>query len=124
MVFSTYMTLFYSMLLGMVGVLCRYFAMQVFGGVTFPWATLVVNAVGSAIIGYLFGSTPPGAYSPFMVAVMVGFLGALTTFSSFSLETLKLIQSGAVFLGFTFIIANNLLSLGLCFAGYFLGKHY
>lgn len=66
-------------------------------GETFPWGTLVVNVVGSAIIGVLaaFGDSariglPPEARQ----FLMVGVLGGFTTFSSFSLQTLRLAQDG------------------------------
>lgn len=62
----------------------------------FPWGTLAVNALGSFLMGLLFVlflermATGPEVRS----AVLVGFLGAFTTFSTFSMETLTLIQEG------------------------------
>lgn len=65
---------------------------------TFPWGTLSVNVVGSALIGVLAGlgdsqrfGLPPEARA----FLMLGVLGGFTTFSSFSLETLRLLQDGA-----------------------------
>jgi CrcB protein len=67
-------------------------------GETFPWGTLIVNVVGSFIIGFFATLTGPGgrvyvgsAVSQF---VMIGFLGGYTTFSSFSLQTLNLVGDG------------------------------
>jgi CrcB protein len=82
-------------------------------GETFPWGTLVVNVVGSAIIGVLaaFGDSarvglPPEA----RLFLMVGVLGGFTTFSSFSLQTLRLMQDG----DWTRAAANVLLSVVVC----------
>ena len=65
---------------------------------TFPWGTFTVNVVGSALIGLLAGlgdsqrfGLPPEARA----FLMIGVLGGFTTFSSFSLETLRLLQDGA-----------------------------
>lgn len=67
-------------------------------GETFPWGTLIVNVAGSFIIGFFATLTGPGgrvfvssAASQF---VMLGFCGGFTTFSSFSLQTLNLLQDG------------------------------
>ncbi|MBM3853704.1 MAG: fluoride efflux transporter CrcB, partial [Verrucomicrobia bacterium] len=66
-------------------------------GETFPWGTLVVNVSGSALIGVLAAwadsarvGLPPEARQ----FLMVGVLGGYTTFSSFSLQTLRLLQDG------------------------------
>lgn len=67
-------------------------------GETFPWGTLVVNVVGSFIIGFFGTLTSPDGRllvgSTSRQFVMSGFCGGFTTFSSFSLQTLNLIQDG------------------------------
>lgn len=65
----------------------------------FPWATLVVNAVGSFLIGlffvYLSGEKASIAHAEEMKAfLMIGMMGGFTTFSSFSLQTLELTRGG------------------------------
>ena len=80
----------------------RYGVSRVFAfwvGETFPWGTLVVNVVGSFLIGFLAGlGTDPN--SRFIIApdlrqfLLVGVCGGFTTFSSFSLQTLELIREG------------------------------
>ena len=64
-----------------------------------PWGTMFVNVVGSFIIGFFAALTAPeGRYPvPFIGRqfVMVGFCGGYTTFSSFSLQTVELMQRGA-----------------------------
>jgi CrcB protein len=67
-------------------------------GETFPWGTLFVNVLGSLIIGFF--ATMTGPEGKWLVSgntrqfVMVGVLGGFTTFSSFSLQTLALVQQG------------------------------
>lgn len=67
-------------------------------GETFPWGTIIINVVGSFLIGLIATSTGPD--SRFMVSaaarqfMMMGVMGGFTTFSSFSLQTLRLAQDG------------------------------
>lgn len=67
-------------------------------GETFPWGTLIVNVVGSFIIGFFATLTGPDgrvfASSAARQFVMIGFCGGYTTFSSFSIQTLNLVQDG------------------------------
>lgn len=61
-----------------------------------PWGTLVANLAGGYLIGALvaFFQAHPGIDPVWRVALITGFLGALTTFSTFSLETVSLLQNG------------------------------
>lgn len=86
-----------------VGGVARYLASVLFMsqvGDGFPWSTLFVNVTGSFIIGFYSALTGPDGRlfaSPRQRQfVMVGFCGGYTTFSAFSLETLRLVQSGNV----------------------------
>jgi CrcB protein len=67
-------------------------------GETFPWGTLLVNVVGSFIIGFVATITGPDGrlFMPTIARqfIMVGFCGGFTTFSSFSLQTLNLVNDG------------------------------
>ncbi|HXF71324.1 MAG TPA: CrcB family protein [Actinomycetota bacterium] len=58
----------------------------------FPLSTLVVNVSGSAALGILAGAAGPGGVPPLLGA---GFLGAFTTFSTFTYETVRLLEDGA-----------------------------
>jgi CrcB protein len=67
-------------------------------GETFPWGTLIVNVLGSFIIGLFATLTAPDGRifvgSAARQFVMIGILGGYTTFSSFSLQTLELVHDG------------------------------
>ncbi len=83
------------------GALLRLFASQMLAstaGTGFPWGTLFVNVAGSFLIGlYAAISAPHGRIPGTLMQrnfVMTGFCGGFTTFSAFSLETLRLAQSG------------------------------
>jgi CrcB protein len=58
----------------------------------FPWGTLTVNLVGSAVLGALLGAGPSHAVT---ALVGTGFCGALTTFSTFGYETVRLLEAGS-----------------------------
>jgi len=90
-------------------------------GASFPWGTLLINVVGSFVIG-LFGALtladgPMPASAELRVFVMVGICGGFTTFSSFSLQTVDLLQAGETAAVAFYIVA----SVALCLAGTFLG---
>ncbi len=97
------------------GVIARAF------GETFPWGTIIVNASGSLIIGFLATLmspdgrllVPPDART----FLMIGLCGGYTTFSSFSLQTLNLVRDGE----WLWATANVLFSLTLCLAAVWLG---
>lgn len=90
-------------------------------GETFPWGTLIVNVVGSFIIGFFAALTGPGGRmyvgSGVSQFVMIGFCGGFTTFSSFSLQTLVLANDGE----WLRVGANIAGSLTLCLAAVWAG---
>jgi CrcB protein len=88
-------------------------------GASFPYGTLLVNLVGSLLIGFLsFALVERIAVSEELrLAVLVGVLGGFTTFSTFSLDTINLIQQG----NFVSAIANVVLSVSVCLLACFLG---
>lgn len=91
-------------------------------GETFPWGTLLVNVLGSFIIGFVATLTSPDGRifvsSTTRLAIMAGFCGGYTTFSSFSLQTLNLINDGE----FLYAGANITLSVVLCLAAVWAGS--
>ncbi|MFC5261124.1 fluoride efflux transporter CrcB [Kribbella qitaiheensis] len=84
----------------------------------FPWGTFTVNVVGSAILGFVTGATS-GADVPHWVQLLVGtgFCGALTTYSTFSYETLRLFERGSRFTAALNVAASILAALGSAYLG-------
>lgn len=85
----------------------------------FPYGTLVVNVIGSLLMGFLYvWLLERVAEGPALRAfLLVGLLGAFTTFSTFSLETLNLVESGQT----AKALANILISVTLCISAAGLG---
>jgi len=109
---------------GALGSLCRWWLSELFlrlGLGFFPWATLLANVSGSFLIGLVAALTGPDGrvvvQPELRLAVMVGFCGGYTTFSSFSLQTLALVQGG----NFREAAANVILSLVVCLLAVWLG---
>lgn len=77
-------------------------------GASFPYGTLIVNIVGCFIIGaFMTAATERFVVSPYWrLLITVGFVGGLTTFSSFSFETLTLLGEGAHLSAMTNLLAN------------------
>ncbi|NOY72420.1 MAG: fluoride efflux transporter CrcB [Gammaproteobacteria bacterium] len=100
---------------GAVGAVARYgLANSIYTmlGRGFPYGTLVVNLVGSLLMGFLFVFLLEriNVGPEIRAAIIVGFLGSFTTFSTFSMETLTLINQGA----YTKAALNIILSVVLC----------
>jgi fluoride exporter len=111
---------------GAVGTLARYalagFTHRVYAG-TFPMGTLVVNLLGSLVIGFLWGISKSRNISPNSRSfVFIGLLGGFTTFSTYALETMNLLRENEVRQALTNILATNLLGLVLVFAGFLMAK--
>jgi CrcB protein len=107
---------------GSLGAVARYmvslWAAERFGA-GFPYGTLIANVVGCFIIGaFMTLATERFIVSPYWrLLVTVGFIGGLTTFSSFSYETFKLLEEAETNLA----VYNTLLNVGLGFAATWLG---
>ena len=106
---------------GAFGALSRYglalLAINLFGK-GFPFGTLIANFVGSLLMGLLFGLVEAEHLVPeARMALGVGFLGALTTFSTFSLDTLLLMQHG----DWLKALLNVFLNVGLSLTAAYIG---
>jgi CrcB protein len=96
---------------GALGALLRY-SLVMFAG--FPSAILMANIIGSCIMGAIVGGQHAGVFTwppAVQVFVMMGVLGAFTTFSSFSFEAFTLFQEGAVRAAVAYVLASVLLAL-------------
>ncbi len=93
-------------------------------GGTFPWGTLVVNASGSFILGLLFTLTADRAILPAEIRgpVLIGFLGAYTTFSTYMLESWRLVESGAIVLALANLAGSTIVGLVAVVIGLTLGR--
>ncbi|WP_433380657.1 fluoride efflux transporter CrcB [Streptosporangium sp. CA-115845] len=106
---------------GAVGAPLRYLtdrAVQARHDTVFPWGTFTVNVAGSLILGVLAGAALSGAVGTGVWLLLgTGFCGALTTYSTFSYETLRLAETGAVFFAVANVAASIVAGLGAVFAG-------
>jgi CrcB protein len=93
-------------------------------GETFPWGTLIVNVTGSFIIGFFATLTGPDGRvfvgTTGRQFVMIGICGGYTTFSSFSLQTLNLMNDGEWFYVGGNIVGSVVLCLAAVWAGHIL----
>jgi CrcB protein len=105
----------------MVGAPLRYLtdrAVQARHDSVFPWGTFTVNVVGCLILGLVTGAVTAGAASQnVLLLVGTGLCGALTTYSTFSYETLRLAQEGARFYATANVVASVVAGLGAAFTG-------
>jgi CrcB protein len=118
----------YVALGGAIGSVARYWlsgliASSKFFGQSFPWGTIIVNITGCFIIG-LFNTLTVAegrmAASPDLrTFFMIGICGGYTTFSSFSLQTLALVQDGE----WLYAAGNVVISVVMCLLGVWLGHH-
>ena len=121
------MAYFYVFIGGGLGAVCRYGVTTTVGmllGGMFPWGTLVVNLVGSLLMGLVLGALLPLAKSlqllpeSLRLLLTVGFLGDFTTFSSFSMETLTLLRGDSFFLAAVNVVGSIVLGLAAAYIGY------
>ncbi|WBQ06163.1 fluoride efflux transporter CrcB [Kribbella sp. CA-293567] len=89
----------------------------------FPWGTFTVNVTGSAILGFVTGAALAGA-APHWVQLLVGtgFCGALTTYSTFSYETLRLYEQNAKRAAFLNVTVSIAAGLGAAWLGVATGQ--
>ena len=107
---------------GATGALCRYgmsHGVHALLGRGFPYGTLVVNVTGSIIMGtvYVMMIERMDVSPEWRAGIIIGLLGAFTTFSTFSIETLNLLESGETLKAGL----NILFSVSLCITGCWLG---
>jgi CrcB protein len=93
-------------------------------GPVFPYGTLIINILGSFIVGlFVIWTTERVLVDPrWRLLVVVGFCGSFTTFSSYAFETMSFFQQGQWGLMLTNIVGNNLLCLAGALAGMALAR--
>lgn len=101
--------------------LSRFLELRIF--TSFPLGTFTVNVIGCFIMGLLYGLTVKGTASPeirFLLAT--GFCGGFTTFSTFSLESLTLLQDGQFWFAFLYIAGSLVAGLAAVWIGFLIIK--
>jgi CrcB protein len=114
---------------GALGSLARFWltgVMAALTGPSFPWGTLLINVLGSFTIGLVAGITLTQAriavHPDIRIFLMTGICGGFTTFSSFSLQTLELMQAGEVVPAAGYVTGSVLSCVAATFGGWMLGR--
>ena len=107
---------------GAVGSLARY---GLAGAINFrghPWGTVIVNILGSLVLGLLVGLWGFHADTPARVGIAVGLLGGFTTFSTFAIDAIYVWESGDGTTAVISVLASVVLGLAAAFAGVVAGR--
>jgi len=92
-------------------------------GSTFPYGTFVINVTGSFILGVIMGLLDAHVLAPAVrLSLGIGFVGAYTTFSTFTYETLRLVESGSVLLAATNVVGSVIVGMLAAIAGLAAGR--
>ena len=125
------MAYLYLIVGAVAGALLRYQLGMWFGlhgastGGGFPWITVFINVSGSFILGVIIGSLGSVKYPPHVAMMLsTGFCGSYTTFSTFSLESMHLMQKGAMGVAMLYISVSVVAGIAATFAGYALAKGF
>jgi len=122
------MNLVWIIIGGGLGALLRYgttlLSVRVFGA-AFPYGTLIVNLTGCLLIGAIMGLAERGSFvtPAFRLFFVTGFLGGLTTFSSYAWESVNAVRTASLGIALLNIALNNIAGLGLVFVGFWIVKH-
>jgi CrcB protein len=112
--------------LGSVGRFWLTTVMTALTGPRFPWGTLLINVLGSFVIGLVAGITlvpgRVGMHPDIRIFLMTGVCGGFTTFSAFSLQTLELMQGGEIVLALGYVVGSVALCVLGTYAGWLLGR--
>ncbi|MSP02136.1 MAG: fluoride efflux transporter CrcB [Acetobacteraceae bacterium] len=114
---------------GALGSVARFWmtgAVATLTGPRFPYGTLLINVLGSFVIGVIAGITLTpermGMHPDVRIFLMVGICGGFTTFSAFSLQTLELMQAGDMVPALLYVAGSVVLCLALVWCGWWLGR--
>jgi fluoride exporter len=97
-------------------------------GRSFPYGILITNIAGSLVMGFLaavfiYKYQHDGMVNLLKPLILTGFLGGFTTFSSFSLDTLNLINNGEPIKAASYVILSVILAISFAFCGFLIGKN-
>ncbi len=113
------MTLLLIGLAGAAGAMSRYGVQHLVGVRPFPWSTLVINVVGSLLVGFVLAIAATRRWSPEVVAPLtVGFLGAFTTFSTFTWEAFDLGRGDRMLEAVGYVTVSVILGLVAVWVGF------
>ena len=111
---------------GSIGALLRYGISGLphrYTDTIFPLGTLGVNLIGALLIGILWGTFERVDIAPDVrTFLFIGILGAFTTFSTYSLESMNLLRDGEIKLALLNILANNAGCIALVFIGFIIAR--
>lgn len=115
-------------LFGVLGCWSRYLMtqlIQAIWGANFPFATLFINVSGCFLMGFLFVETLERLTIPVSLrtGILTGFVGGYTTFSTYSMETILLLERGDALKGGLYLLLSNLLGVAAAFSGVFLARN-
>lgn len=121
------MQVLYIGIFGALGCMSRYLVsgwVYAFAGRGLPYGTLAVNVIGSFLLGLLMetGLRSTLLSPDLRVGLTIGFMGGFTTFSTFSLETIRLFEEGSYWQAGSNIILNVAVCLAFAALGIFLAK--
>jgi fluoride exporter len=123
-----YVKLFWAIAVGAAaGGVSRFYlasAIQQRFGASFPWGTLAINITGSLLLGFLirYAMATPAISAEVRAMLTVGFCGGYTTFSSYSYETLVLIEEGQAGRAVVYSLGSVVLALIATFVGFTLAR--
>lgn len=103
---------------GAAGSLLRYVCSRLWNAPAFPYGTLVVNIVGSFLIGLLAATFSKQADEQKRLLFITGFCGGFTTFSAFSLEGLQMLQQAKFLVFFVYTFATLIFGLLATYIGF------
>lgn len=90
----------------------------------FPMQTFLINIIGCFFLGFFLPFAKVRLKPEFSLLIGTGFTGAFTTFSSFSMENVKLVNGNQLFISFLYIFSSVILGIIFSYLGYKLSNHF